>query len=138
MQKELSIQEVAERTGLSIHALRYYERLGLLDPVHRLPNGHRRFTEDDLAWIAFLQCLRRTNMSIRQMQAFAKLRRQGDAALQERLEFLEEHERNVQASIDELEQSLVVIRRKIRRHRVQLAGGEPEADPVQQQVPLSR
>ena len=44
-----SIGEVAERTGLSVHALRFYEREGLFaDPVRRASNGHRIYSEDDL------------------------------------------------------------------------------------------
>jgi len=45
----LSIGEVADRTGLSVHALRFYEREGLIaNPVRRGPNGHRVYTEQDL------------------------------------------------------------------------------------------
>jgi DNA-binding transcriptional MerR regulator len=53
MNKELSIQQVAAITGLSIHTLRYYERLSLLAStrIRRLPNGHRRYSEVDLEWI---------------------------------------------------------------------------------------
>lgn len=41
---DLTIQQVARRTGLSESALRYYERIGLLDPVPRDPSsGHRRY-----------------------------------------------------------------------------------------------
>lgn len=133
MKEELTIQEVTVRTGLSVHALRYYERVGLLDPVSRAASGHRRYTTDDLTWVEFLQCLRRTGMSIRQMQTFAGLRRQGDAAIRERLAFLETHEQQVQAHLDELERSLVVIRRKIGRHKAMLADEKLEAE--QKQMP---
>jgi hypothetical protein len=53
MNKELSIQQVAAITGLGIHTLRYYERLGLLSStrIRRLPNGHRRYSKIDLEWI---------------------------------------------------------------------------------------
>ncbi len=44
MDDSLTIQQVAQRTGLSHHTLRYYEHLGLLISVHRLPNGHRRYS----------------------------------------------------------------------------------------------
>lgn len=39
----LTIEQVALRTGLSAHTLRYYERIGLLDPVGRATSGHRRY-----------------------------------------------------------------------------------------------
>jgi DNA-binding transcriptional MerR regulator len=41
MNDGLTIQQVAQRTGLSIHMLRYYEHLGLLISVHRLLNGQK-------------------------------------------------------------------------------------------------
>ncbi len=135
MEEKLTIQEVAVRTGLSVHALRYYERVGLLDPVSRATSGHRRYTTDDLTWITFLQCLRTTGMSIRQMQAFADLRRQGDASVRERLAFLEMHEQQVQEHLDELERNLVVIRRKIQRHRAMLADEKTGAE--RGQIPTS-
>ncbi len=44
----LTIQEVAKRTGLSIDTLRYYELIGLIEPVGRAQSGHRRYTQHDL------------------------------------------------------------------------------------------
>ncbi|MGH7999672.1 MAG: MerR family DNA-binding transcriptional regulator [Brasilonema sp.] len=38
---EFTIQQVAQATGLSIHVLRYYEKVGLLAPIQRAANGHR-------------------------------------------------------------------------------------------------
>jgi DNA-binding transcriptional MerR regulator len=43
----LSIAEAAEASGLSVHTLRYYERTGLLEPVHRNGSGHRRYRAAD-------------------------------------------------------------------------------------------
>ncbi len=60
MKTELTIQEVAKRTGLSIDTLRYYERIGLLEPVGRAQSGHRRYTQQDLDWIDLLIGLRNT------------------------------------------------------------------------------
>ena len=121
MEEELTIQEVATRTGWSVHTLRYYERIGLLDPVGRATSGHRRYISEDLAWISFLQCLRATGMSIQQMQTYAALRRQGDEEVPGRLAFLEAHQQQVQANIHELEGYLAVIERKIQHHRNLLA-----------------
>jgi len=54
METELTIQEVAKRTGLSIDTLRYYERIGLLEPVRRDQSGYRRYSQQDLDWIGLL------------------------------------------------------------------------------------
>jgi DNA-binding transcriptional MerR regulator len=112
MEKAFTIQEVAACTGLSVHALRYYERAGLLPSVKRAASGHRCYTADDLNWIAFLLRLRATGMSIRQMRAYAALRRQGDTTASARLALLEAHHRQVREQIRDLEQHLVAIEQK--------------------------
>ena len=105
----LTIQQVAERTGLSVHTLRYYERVGLIHPIDRMENTHRRYSVDDIGWIEFLLKLRATGMSIQQMQAYAELQRQGDETLPERLEMLKAHRRRVEAHMDELREHLNLI-----------------------------
>lgn len=109
----MPIGQFAARTGLSAHTLRYYERIGLLDPVDRAPSGHRRYSAGDLAWVAFLTRLRATGMPIRQMQRFAMLRRQGEDTLRERRELLEAHERSVRTRVGELEADLAAITAKL-------------------------
>ena len=42
---ELTIGEVARRAGVATSAIRYYERVGLLEPATRV-NGRRRYGED--------------------------------------------------------------------------------------------
>nr|WP_035100124.1 MerR family transcriptional regulator [Aneurinibacillus terranovensis] len=111
--KELTIQQVSSMTGMSVHTLRYYERIGLLEPVKRDANGYRLYSVENFAWIEFLDRLRTTGMSIRQMQTFATLRSQGPITVTERKLLLEEHRRNVQEQIQELEKNLAVIGEKI-------------------------
>ncbi|QBD75824.1 MerR family transcriptional regulator [Ktedonosporobacter rubrisoli] len=128
MEELLTIQEAAARTGLSVHTLRYYERVGLIDPVNRAMSGHRRYTADDLFWIEFLQCLRNTGMPIRQMQIFADLRRQGAPAATE-LALLETHKRQVRQRIKELEERLAAIERKSQRVRKRLLTEQSRITP---------
>lgn len=109
----MTIQQAARETGLSAHTLRYYERIGLISPVDRAPNGHRRYTEDDVGWIGFLNKLRATGMPIAKMKQYADLQRQDGDTLAERLALLEEHRREVKKRIQELERNLAVIEHKI-------------------------
>ena len=113
MENAYTIQEAAVLTGLSVHALRYYERAGLLPPVERMASGHRRYTADNLDWIAFLLRLRATGMSIRQMRAYADLRRQGDATVGARLALLEAHQRQIREHMCDLENHLEAIEQKM-------------------------
>src|SRR5512132_3745622 len=87
----LTPAEMAERTGVSIDTLRYYEREGLLDSVARAQRGHRRYSEDDVLWIEVLRCLRDTGMSIEQLRHYCALGAQGDHTKAERQRMLTEH-----------------------------------------------
>ncbi|MBP1937549.1 MerR family transcriptional regulator [Paenibacillus sediminis] len=113
MEKELTIQEIAKLTGLSVHTLRYYERIGLLDHVARTNSGYRKYSDADRAWIEFLNRLRATGMTIRKMQQFADLRRKGSATIHERRVILEEHQAEVRMRLLELQSNLESIEHKI-------------------------
>ena len=111
--------QTAERSGFSLDTLRYYERIGLLDPVERTSSGHRRFDEDDLEWLEVLRCLRDTGMPIAQMCRYAELARGGEATFAERLGLLTEHDAAVQERIAVLQAQREHLQEKIgwyRRH----------------------
>ncbi|MEV5325395.1 MerR family transcriptional regulator [Nonomuraea fastidiosa] len=109
--------EVSEETGFSIDTLRYYEKIGLLERVNRNAAGQRRFTEQDVGWLGMLRCLRDTGMPIATMLRFAELVRAGDHTIPDRIELLEEHDRQVQAQIDNLIERQRYIHNKISYYR---------------------
>jgi DNA-binding transcriptional MerR regulator len=45
----MQIGEVADRTGLSLRTIRYYEEIGLVCPSSRTQGGFRLYTEPDIA-----------------------------------------------------------------------------------------
>jgi Zn(II)-responsive transcriptional regulator len=51
----MKIGELARRTGVSIDAVRYYERDGLLPQASRLASGYRVYDEDDIRRIQFVR-----------------------------------------------------------------------------------
>ena len=112
---DLAIGATAERTGVSAHTLRYYERAGLIDPIRRGVHGERRYAPRDLEWIAFLRRLRATAMPIREMAEYAQLRRGDSATVQARRELLEKHRSRVRSEISELRGHLRAIEEKLAR-----------------------
>jgi DNA-binding transcriptional MerR regulator len=110
---QITIAEAAERSGLSAHTLRYYERIGLIHPVGRGQNGHRRYGRDDIEWLEFLIKLRTTDMPIRQMVEYAELVRAGPQTASRRRAMLEAHREALRERIAELEETAGVIDRKI-------------------------
>jgi DNA-binding transcriptional MerR regulator len=79
MTKEyLTIQEMAQESGLSEHTLRYYERIGLIAAIPRHDtSGHRRYPVEMAAHLENLACLRGTGMSIEDMRTYLALLGQG-------------------------------------------------------------
>jgi DNA-binding transcriptional MerR regulator len=102
---------------MTTHTLRYYERVGLIQPVGRASNGHRRYSLADEAWIEFLHCLRATNMPIRAMQRFAELRELGEAGSLERRKILEDHQSAIAEQIVELQRAHKILEHKIANYR---------------------
>lgn len=109
----LTIAEAAERTGLTAHTLRYYERDGLMLGVDRARSGHRRYTERDLGWIELITKLRATGMSIREIRRYAQLVRDGADTERERLDLLTAHRERVRRALAEVTVHLAAIDRKI-------------------------
>jgi DNA-binding transcriptional MerR regulator len=113
----LSIAATAERTGVSPHTLRYYERIGLIDPVGRDEGGRRVYSEGDLARVDFLRKLRSTGMPITRMQEYVELIRRGPSTEPARLALLEEHRRHVLDDLEHLNDCLGAINFKIDLYR---------------------
>ncbi|MGC1424481.1 MAG: MerR family transcriptional regulator [Terracidiphilus sp.] len=113
-----TIRSMAERCGMTAHTLRYYERVGLIQPVGRARNGHRRYSESDEAWLNFLHCMRATSMSIREMQRYAELREKGDATSLDRRKLLEDHQAAIAAKIIELQKAHALLNHKITNYKM--------------------
>ena len=135
--RALTIAEVASLSGLSVHTLRYYERSGLLEAVGRDEKGHRRYSAENVKQIQFLNCLRATGMSIRQMQQFIGLFRQKPNAVRERRVMLEQHQQQVNEHILRLKEHLEVIEWKIQHYKELEAEQKNEYDLLEQQNRLN-
>ncbi|WP_417261466.1 MerR family transcriptional regulator [Celeribacter sp.] len=109
----MQIGELAKRSGLSAHTIRYYERIGLLPYADRDAGGRRDYDEAILVWIAFLDRLKTTGMPIREMLQYAKLRAAGDHTGPARRRILEAHRDRVRAHVRDLQASLLVLDTKI-------------------------
>ena len=111
--------EAAERSGFSIDTLRYYEREGILPPVARNSGGRRQYSDDNLAMLDFLRCLRDTGMPIERLRRYGELAR-SDETMPERLALIEEHAKVVETRIAELESQRTRLEEKAAWYREQL------------------
>jgi DNA-binding transcriptional MerR regulator len=124
----LGIAEVARRTGVSAHTLRYYERAGLVvTAVDRTASGRRRYQEQDVNWIIVCTKLRATGMPIKTIRRYAQLVSAGPGTERERLALMEAHRADVTAKLGEIQENLKLIEHKINVYRGRLDAGDVDS-----------
>jgi DNA-binding transcriptional MerR regulator len=125
LEGELGIGDVARETGLSVHALRFYEREGLMLSGHvaRGTGGRRRYSPQDVNWLRICIKLRASGMPLAKIRRLAELVREGPGNERERLELLREQQRRVENQLAELEECLRIISRKVGIYEQHVADG---------------
>lgn len=108
----MKIGRLSELTGLSIDTLRYYERIGLIDPPFR-KGGQRLYDPNAVRWIDFLKALKATDMSLDDMKRYALMRRKGNTTAANRRVMLEIQHQLVLKRIDELNACAALLEYKI-------------------------
>ncbi|MET8279376.1 MerR family transcriptional regulator [Micromonospora sp. NPDC005174] len=139
----LSIGQVAERTGLSVHALRFYEQQGVfVSPIRRGVGGRRSYSEDDVDWLTVCIILRASGMPLPALRRYADLVRAGAGNEEERLALLKEHHGRVTTQLGRLTQCLDLITFKVGVYEDLLdryaAGRDRPRPSVGGDVPASR
>ena len=94
-------------------ALRYYDKEGLLPFVERSASGIRRFKESDFDWLAMINCLKDSGMSVKKIKSYVDWSMEGNATLAQRVDFMKEHKAHVEAQMATLEDHMTRIVNKI-------------------------
>ena len=102
----------ADRTGVSIDTLRYYEREGLIGPIRRSAGGRRQYTEDDLFWIGLVTCFREAGLGITDLRGFVAILR-AEHSPQDRVAFLRERRAALEQRVAALSRAMEVLDEKI-------------------------
>jgi DNA-binding transcriptional MerR regulator len=141
----MRIGEVAERAGVNVETLRYYERRGLLPEPVRSVGGHRDYGEESVRFVRAIKDAQSLGFSLGEIEDYLRLtqRRPGHASpelrsrlagkldeVDEKLEALRRMrsglERALEVDVDAVEQSKSPAGYLVRRGREpQLGPGEP-------------
>lgn len=109
----MKIAQVSEKYGLSVDTLRYYERVGLIPPVHRNEGGIRDYDELDLRRVDFIKCMRSAGLPVEVLIEYMGLIQQGDNTIEARKEILVEQRNLVAARMQEMQKTLDLLNHKI-------------------------
>lgn len=106
----VSIGHAARELGLSVDALRYYERENLLlRPVERTGGGNRRYHPQDLDWLRICSRLREAGMPLAELGRFAELVRAGTGNEVDRLALLAAHRARIEERMATLREAHEII-----------------------------
>ncbi len=131
-----TIGQTAARMGVTISALRYYDKEGLLPFVDKKENGVRVFKDGDFQWLNVISCMKNTGMPIKDIKKYIDLCMEGDNTLEDRLQIFQNRKDAVLKQIDDLKGLLETINHKINYYEEAIMAGT-EAIHKQNTVPVT-
>ena len=120
----MTISEVSKKYGLSPDTLRYYERIGMLPPVHRAANGLRDYDEIDCKWVELVKCMRSADLPIEAIIEYVRLFQQGEQTTPARYELLLSQKQQLLQKREQIDRTIERLEYKIERYEKQLNQGE--------------
>lgn len=118
-----SMKECCRLTGLSYDTLKFYCNEGLIPNVKRnKSSNYRVFDENDINWIKSLICLKKCNLSLKEMKNYINLCMLGKETIIERKEILLKHKKEIEDEIKSLKETLNFIDQKTKLYDKFLSG----------------
>jgi DNA-binding transcriptional MerR regulator len=126
---DIHIGAAAQRSGLSVDAIRYYESLDLIEGARRDPGGRRIFSPDDVRWLVFLRAMRETGMPIAEVQEYVRCRRAGATGVDGMLAVLRRHRDMIDVHQARLARCAELVEAKIAKYEDLSVTGQPPGPP---------
>lgn len=117
------IGDIAKKMNVSVDTIRYYDKEGLMPFVDRDQAGRRVFKENDMNFIEVIQCMKQSGIPVKDIGTFIDWCMTGDSTLQQRYDFLDEHEQQLEREINELQANLNFLRWKKWYYQTALEAG---------------
>lgn len=117
-----TMKEVCDQIGISYGTLRFYCNEGLVPNVKRDKNNYREFDEKDINWLKGLQCLRKCDMSIKDMKQYMNLCLNGPVTIPERKQLLEKQKDMLLEKMEEVSECIDFIDDKQKFYNGVLSG----------------
>lgn len=80
LKKTLTIKTVAQRVGIGIETVRYYQRIGLIEQPQKPLSGYRVYSEETITRLLFIQHAKELGFSLAEI---SKLLALGDGSCKE-------------------------------------------------------
>ncbi len=128
------ISEFSRRTGIARETVRFYVRMGLLQPLQTQKGGRHpylMFTEDDVRSADMIRVGQTLGLSLREICELREARRRGDLPLTERIAMMKDQLARLEAKSEELDQLKRYVQAKIAWQENGERGAEPRLGAFQ-------
>jgi DNA-binding transcriptional MerR regulator len=111
----MKIGSVSDQTGLGIHAIRYYEKQGLIRAPAKDASGHRNYDVKDIEMLNWVSCMKNSGMSLSKIKQYTKAFYNNDKPTC--TELLEEHLKHLSEQHEDISHYIDVTKDKIIRFK---------------------
>ena len=129
-----TIKQVAEKLGVTVSTLRYYDKEGLLPFIDKKENGTRVFKDDDFEGLAIISCMKSSGVPIKDIKRYMDLCAEGDSTLEERMQIFLERKEFVKKQIEELNNVMKTIEHKIWYYETAIEAGTEDIHKENEKV----
>ncbi|GMR16472.1 MAG: Zn(2+)-responsive transcriptional regulator [Gammaproteobacteria bacterium] len=75
----LTVTQLANQSGATPNAVRYYTRMGLLQPERNPSNGYQIYKPDDIHWLRFIRHAKQLGFTLNEIKAIMSDAEQGQS-----------------------------------------------------------
>ena len=119
----MTIKQVCQRYGLTQDTLRYYEKIGVIPPVHRSASGIRDYDEHDLGWVENAVCLRNAGVPVESIAEYVKLYQARDETFAARRDLLSHVLADLTEQRSQLDAAIQKLTYKVSRYEAAVRTG---------------
>jgi DNA-binding transcriptional MerR regulator len=123
-----TVSQVAEKMGVTVYTLHYYDKEGLLPFVDRNQNGARVFKDSDFGWLDTITALKNTGMPIKQIRQYIEWVMEGDSTIAQRFECIKKQKKRVEKQLEELKDYAELLDYKAWYYEMAVAAGTTAID----------
>jgi MerR family transcriptional regulator, copper efflux regulator len=97
------IGELADRSGVPVKTIRYYEEIGVLAPAARRASGYRDYDDPAIDRLAFIRAAQAVGLTLGEIRQIVALRDRGETPCTHVVELLEQRAEEIGRRVAELQ-----------------------------------
>ena len=127
----LKIQELAQKTGLSVHTIRFYEKQGLLDgrQVVRENNNYRNYSDEAIERLKLVKKFQGVGCSLIEIKDILREKDENVVSNQQVIEWIRQKIREIEQKKDEYDQMIDTLHWML-EYRITLESDPQKADSM--------